>query len=736
LLKNSKKISTICNKYGEDRPSKTMTRIITTALMSLLLLLSSSLPAQQLVVGEHVDAQLIAEMTGVAPGQDTWVALRLDHMEGWHTYWKNPGDAGRATMIDWTLPEGVTAGEIVWPTPKRIELPADLVDFGYEDEIFLLTQISVPATYQGSSVDISANAQWLECEEICIPGGAIVDLSLPVMDAGQISPDPNWAEGFAQTRAALPTSDVSFDASFTISDGSLNILVQATEAVFENARSIRFIPGEHRVFDYISPQEIDYQLSSLQLSQGHHPRLSEAPEEITGLLLVTENNGQQIAYEIAAAPNGLNPADFGVLAANAGTANNPAMGSDTSLLLVFGFALLGGMILNLMPCVFPVLSLKVLSISSNRNASQHEKRLHGLAYTAGIVLAFLILASVLLALQAGGSLIGWGFHLQSPWFVSLLIFLFFLMGLSMSGVVEFGTSVMGMGSDLQDKDGYSGSFFTGVLASVVASPCTAPFMGAALGFAFTQPPVTALAVFVALGLGMALPFLLISFNPALSRLLPHPGKWMLTFKQVLAFPLYATAVWLLWVLGNQAGPNAMALVVGSCVLLAFAAWLYQRRRQVQSPLWRYANALLIILCIVATIGVIRSPFLETSTTSRQLASENANFESYSDARLAELRQGGQPVFVNMTASWCITCLVNERVALSSEAFDQALQENNVAYLKGDWTNNDPEITAVLQRYETSGVPLYLMYPADPDAPAEVLPQILTTGMVLDAIERI
>ncbi len=707
----------------------------TAQLVGLLFACVSLVTHAQVVIGEHVDAELVSEMTGVVPGQDSWIALRLDHMEHWHTYWKNPGDAGRATEINWTLPEGVSVGEIVWPTPKRIELPADLVDFGYEDEIFLLNLISVPANYQENSLKITANTQWLECEDICIPGGAVVNLELPVLTDSQVSKNDKWTEGFAKTRASLPTSDVTFDATFSIAEGKLNILLQATESVFENAEAIRFIPGEHRVFDYVSPQEINYQLSSLQLTQGHHRRLSESPEQITGLLVVTDNNEQTIAYEISAEPDGLNPADFSLLASNTAPALGANSNSDMNILLVFLFALLGGAILNLMPCVFPVLSLKVLSLASSSNSSAKEKRLHGLAYTAGVIAAFLILASVLLTLQAGGALIGWGFHLQSPWFISLLIFLFFIMGLSMSGVVEFGTSIMGVGTELQDKEGYSGSFFTGILASVVASPCTAPFMGAALGFAFTQPAVIALAVFLALGLGMALPFLLISFNPTLSSLLPHPGKWMLTFKQLLAFPLYATAVWLLWVLGKQTGTNGMALIIACCVLLALAAWLYQGRREVTSKFWRLSNALIILLCLITTIGVIRSPMLETQSLTAQ-PSEGAAFEAYSDARLAELRNSGRPVFVNMTASWCITCLVNEKVALSSEEFSDSLAENNVAYLKGDWTNNDPAITEVLRRYETSGVPLYLLYPADPTLPAQVLPQILTTSIVAQAIEKI
>jgi thiol:disulfide interchange protein len=289
-----------------------------------------------------------------------------------------------------------------------------------------------------------------------------------------------------------------------------------------------------------------------------------------------------------------------------------------------------------------------------------------------------------------------------------------------------------VGSDLADKDGYSGSFFTGVLASVVASPCTAPFMGAALGFAFTQTMLVALTVFFALGLGMSLPFLLISFVPALANMLPRPGSWMLTFRQFLAFPLYATAVWLLWVLGRQTGVDAMALVVGCCVLIGIAAWLYQRPTQSN---WRYVEMALILACVAGVFSVLASPMLKTEQ-STVAAVDGENYEVYSDARLAELRNNNQPVFVNMTASWCITCLVNEKVALGSDTVTEALADKDVVYLKGDWTNNDPVITAVLKRYQTSGVPLYLMYPADPNLPAEVLPQILTEGIILDALERI
>ena len=689
----------------------------------------------QPVDGEHVDAQLIAETTTAVPGEILWTALRLDHIQNWHTYWINPGDAGKPTEITWQLPAGVTAGAIVWPTPERFELPAELVDFGYTGEVFLLVPLSVPADFSAASLTVSADVVWLECEEICIPSGAKLNLTVPVDAQSLAVLDSSWQYGFAQTRASQPRADITLDASFSIAAGAIEVLVQATENIFEGASAVTFIPDEHRIFDYNAEQQITSQLSSLQLKQNFHRRVErEPPQRVGGLLLVTDAGGKQLAYQIAAQSAGVDVLQLGgVLAATAG-ADSGIKNSAMPIATVFLFALLGGVILNLMPCVFPILSLKVLSLAVRGDTSLREQRLHGLAYAAGVILAFLSLAVVLLTLQASGAAIGWGFHLQKPWFVGALVFLFFVMGLSMSGVVEFGTSIMGVGGQLQEKDGYSGSFFTGVLASVVASPCTAPFMGAALGFAFTQSMPVALTVFFALGFGMALPFLVLSFVPALARLMPRPGAWMLTFKQILAFPLYATVVWLLWVLGQQTSIDAMALVIAACVLLAFAAWLYQYRHS-HAGFWRHASMLLILLCLAASFSVLRSPLLVARTVSTEVGSSE-NYEVYSAARLATLRAEGKPVFVNMTAAWCITCLVNERIALSTDEVTVAMAEKGIIYLKGDWTNNDPEITAVLKQYETSGVPLYLMFPADALKPAEKLPQILTEGILIDAMSRI
>lgn len=712
--------------------NKLLNRILQCAAVTWL----AAMPLHaQTVEGEHVDAELVPETLAAVPGETLWVALRLDHAEHWHTYWINPGDAGKPTEITWQLPEGVTTGEMVWPTPERFDLPADLVDFGYTGEVFLLTPLHIPAEFAASELGISADVQWLECEDICIPSGASLTLEVPVQN-GSAPLNDAMAYGFADTRSSQPRDDIELTSTFSLAEGEVRLLVQATENIFENADSIAFIPDQHRILDYKADQNITTQLSSLQLNQAWHRRVErDVPERVGGLLLVT-TEGREIAYQVDAGPAGVDMAAFGGLlsAADSGDAGTSFV-SDLSLGSVFLFALLGGLILNLMPCVFPVLSLKVLHLASSSQGHIKQQRLHGVAYAAGVMLSFLALASVLLALQAGGAAIGWGFQLQKPWFVGALVFLFFVMGLSMSGVVEFGTSLMGVGSRLQEKEGYSGSFFTGVLASVVASPCTAPFMGAALGFAFTQSAPVALTVFLALGFGMALPFLVLSFMPNLARVMPRPGAWMLTFRQFLAFPLYLTAVWLLWVLGQQGGETAMAMVVAGCVLLAFASWLWQHRHSSMGIMQQLRMALVLVSTLAAG-SVLFSPLLQSGTGSAMTVSGEENYEPYSADRLAALRSEGTPVFVNMTAAWCITCLVNESVALGSDTITAALAEKGVTYLKGDWTNNDPAITAVLREYETSGVPLYLMFPADPSKPAEVLPQILTENIVLDALERI
>ncbi|MGI9294793.1 MAG: protein-disulfide reductase DsbD family protein, partial [Pseudomonadales bacterium] len=397
--------------------------------------------------------------------------------------------------------------------------------------------------------------------------------------------------------------------------------------------------------------------------------------------------------------------------------------ADQSLLLMVLFAFVGGLVLNLMPCVFPVLALKVMGLVQANHDSPAQRRLHGFSYTAGVLVCFLLVASVLLALRSAGAQFGWGFQLQAPWFVAVLVYLFFTLGLSLSGMLNIGSSWAGAGQRLTEHSGARGSFFTGMLAVVVASPCTAPFMGAALGFALLQPSFIALIIFLALGLGMAAPFLLLVLVPQLAGLLPRPGEWMNTLKEILAFPLYATAVWLLWVIGRQTGANGMAAVVAGCVLIGFAVWLLRPGRNTWGK-WLAAATTITALAILPS-----SLLAQKQATRSTVAAYNAE-------RITELRSAGKAVFVNVTADWCITCLANERVALSTDKVMGAFRDNNIAYLKGDWTNSDPKISALLSAYGRSGVPLYLLFPADRNREAIVLPQLLTPTLVLDALKQI
>jgi len=481
--------------------------------------------------------------------------------------------------------------------------------------------------------------------------------------------------------------------------------------------------------------------SLAQVTHAKARRFLVEDARVPGLLSVAGPDGHPQGYLVNAVPaSAANLSSITALAASAGGASGSSDSGGPGLLMVIVLALAGGLILNLMPCVFPVLSLKVLSFASNSGAAHSQQRLHGLAYTAGIIVTFMVLASILLGLRAGGEAVGWAFQLQSPWFVALLIYLFFVIGLSLSGVYEFGTGLMGAGGSLASAPGYKGSFFTGVLATAVASPCTAPFMGAALGFALSQSWLVAMVVFFFLGLGMALPFLVLSFSPALLKFMPRPGAWMITFKEFMAFPMYATVLWLLWVLGNQTGVNGMAAVVGSCLLLAFGLWLLNKR-SVARPFWRAANAVVAALLFLTVAYTLQSPLLETRTSSAMASANgeegegNAFYEAFSAARLGELQAAGQPVFINMTAAWCITCLANEQTTLSSERVIQAMQDSNITYLKGDWTNQDPEISRVLDEFNRPSVPLYLLYPGAGQDPV-ILPQILTPSIMIEAFGQI
>jgi thiol:disulfide interchange protein DsbD len=668
-------------------------------------LLAAAAPPQ--AATEHVKARLVSGHATVAPGQRFTVALEQDIQAHWHTYWLNPGDSGQATSLEW---QGTQAGPIQWPTPS-VQAIGPLVNYGYEGRPALLMDLTVPAdAAPGSRFKPTAEVRWLVCKDVCIPEQVSLGLDLPV--AAQPQPGPDAAQ-IEEWRAAIPKP-----APFAVQLAAAPQGVRLSGPTAGVTKAY-FFADTWGAVAHSAPQAVKAEGGgwSLDVAAGDEPVPAGKP--LSGVLVLTTPAGEQ-AWTVSApmpegAGKGPGPADLAAPAAEP-TPSAAAPQSDLGLAPALALALLGGLILNLMPCVFPVLSIKALAL-----VKQGNHKAEGLAYTAGVLVSFAALAAVLIALRAGGQQVGWGFQFHSPVFVLVVSYLLFLVGLNLSGLFDIGGSFTGVGSSLATRQGLAGSFFTGVLAAVVATPCTAPFMGAALAFALSQPAVVMLAVFLALGLGLALPFLVLAFWPAAQRWLPRPGVWMDTFKQFLAFPMYAAVVWLLWVLAQQAGPDGVALALGGLVLIAFGLWLL---RVGSGVLARGATVASLALAVGMAAWIKPAPAADVRAES--------TVEAYSAERLAELRAQNKPVFVNMTAAWCISCLVNERVALSRPEVHEAFAKAGVTYLKGDWTREDPKITAVLKAHGRSGVPLYLYY-APGAAEAQVLPQILTPGLVIEAV---
>src|SRR5690554_6747604 len=708
----------------------------------LALVVSTRMAVADVFYGDEIEVELVSESANVVTGQTLWTAVRLKPTEGWHTYSIWPGDSGDATMIhDWQLPAGAIAGDIHWPVPGWVPFPGtDLVTFSYKHEVLLPVPIEVPANLDTDVFHASAHVEWQVCELICLIGDAVVELSLPV-EQGELQPHPRWAAAFAETRESLPREVHNLDALFAVGEDDITFSVTSNEQAFAGATEAWFFPEQRRVLRPGPRRDVTLYPGLVQVTHGQPRRMLTDMQQVPGLLAVQNAQGNVEGYIVSAdvaTTDGLRALAAVAAEHSGGRPGSGGIGGgeSQSLLMVLGLALVGGLILNLMPCVFPVLSLKALSLTSKADAHSSEHRMHGLSYTLGVVATFLVLASMLLALRAGGEAVGWAFQLQSPWFVAVLVMLFFVMGLSLSGVYEFGTGFMGVGSNLTSGTGYRSSFFTGVLATVVASPCTAPFMGAALGYALSQSWVVAMLVFAFLGLGMALPFLILSFSPALMRYMPKPGAWMETFKEVMAFPMYAAGLWLLWVLGVQVGVNGMIAVAFGVLLLALALWILQKGRHATLRWQRVSMAVSLVL-VVAALSVLRTPLLEPHTAVAMSGDEYlTEFEPFASGRIDELRTEGKPVLVNMTAAWCITCLANEQTTLSTRRVQQAMVDYGITYMKGDWTNQDPEISRVLDEFNRPSVPLYILYPGNAAAEPIILPQLLTPAIVIDAFANL
>ena len=663
---------------------------------------------------ENVTARLLAEHNPAVPGQPAELLLSLEIRPGWHTYWRNPGDSGEAPGIDWTLPPGVNAGPLQFPAPELIRV-GPLANFGYSGRALHPVSLSIPADWPvGEPIAVRARAHWLVCEEHCVPESALLELTLRT--AATAGPtDPQAAEAFEKAHAGLPQGRLD-GATLAQSPSGLRLSVPVA-GLGPIASAVHFFPAAWGLIEPAAdqPWRVTGNRLELDLTAGE----AAATAVPGGLLTVRLADGALRSFEVS--PVRETP---GQALAQAAPPTAPAVG----LPLALGLAFLGGLILNLMPCVFPVLAIKALSLAGQGGLSVRERSRHGLAYTAGILVFFAGLTAILLAVRAGGTAVGWGFQLQYPPFVALMADVFLALGLSLAGAVTLGGRLMGLAGG-QVGGGTAGAFGTGALAALVAAPCTAPFMGAALGYALTLAWPLALAILLALGLGLAAPFLALSLVPGLARRLPRPGAWMEHLKQLLAFPLFATAAWLVWVLTVQTGPAGLALVLAGMLALSFGLWVRERTALARRALQRVGDgAALAGVAVALWLGLATAGAMGPGAQAVAPAAQvGLSAEPYLPQRLAQARAQGRPVFVNMTAAWCITCLVNERVALSADQVLTAFRAADVLYLKGDWTNRDPVIGAYLAGFGRSGVPIYVYYP--PGGEPQVLPQVLTpTGV--------
>ena len=667
------------------------------AILLCLVLLAPALgraAESNIVTSPRVTARLVSEQDAVAPGGTLRVGLQLRMAPGWHTYWRNPGDAGVPTSMAFSLPQGAKAGPIAWPAPSR-QTEGNITILGYTGTVLLPVAITAPTT--AGPLPVRVHAAWLVCANICVPEKADFALTLAT---GAAAPSAE-AGLFAQADARMPRPS-PWRATIT-PDGVLRVAgAGITPAA---VRAAWFVPDTGDSVAPGGPQKLTVTDGSLTLAltrgTGFRPG-----QPLAGVLTMHDGGGQRSALEIAATPG--------------------AAVVGTPLWRLLGFAFIGGLILNLMPCVFPVLAIKAAGLARLSGAARGQARASALAYTAGVVVTFLALGGALVAARAAGLAVGWGTQFQIPAFVAVMAWLLFAVGLNLSGVFAVGGQLASAGQSLVAKPGHAGSFFTGLLAVLVATPCTAPFMGAAIAAALAGPPATMLAIFLAMGIGLAAPYLLLAFQPGLAAALPRPGAWMDVLKQTLAFPMYAASAWLVWVASLQSGPSGVLAVGAGLLLVGFAAWavgLAQHRAGAGRRIAQAAAALAGLGAVAILALTIAMPAASAAVAAQP------GVEKFTPARLASLRAAGKPVFVDMTAAWCVTCLVNERLALDTAATRAAFAAHGVTYLKGDWTRQDATISAYLHAHGRDGVPLYVLYPPG-GGPGAVLPQILTQSMIL------
>lgn len=699
--------------------------------MLLGTLFPHSLGAQENDSSPYSDVWLIPEPTSIQPGTPFTVAVYFEMEEGWHNYWRNAGDSGLPTTVEWELPPGFTAGEIQWPVPERI-VAYPLVDYGYSGKVALLVEVSPPASLaDGSSVHLAAMVDWLICKEICLPAYSQVEVEVRVESAPPVA-DPQWAEFFAETMSTIPRSVEGWAATAEVTEGGYRLQMSREADSGALPDTVYFFAAETSVIAHSEPQLLTLDGGELTLDLAGSPYAPQPSPTLTGVLVAEGEEGWDSTGDVKAFW-----VDVPVVGAPQAAAE-PSGGApsqlpperNVSLALALVFAFLGGVLLNLMPCVFPVLSLKLLGAAGQGGGDRSLIRKQGLVFGLGVVASFLLLAALLLALRAGGAQLGWGFQLQSPLFVATMAALFFAIGLNLMGVFEVGAGLTRLGSRPGKTEGYGEALASGVLATIIATPCTAPFMGAALGFALTRSVAETLLVFGFLGLGMALPYVVLSLSPGLLEKLPRPGAWMETLKQLLAFPMFATVIWLVWVFGQQTGVGGATYLLSGLLLVAAAGWMVGR--------WHRTDRRSGVAARAVALGILSMAALLVGRGGDQIAPAMAATEGWHAFNQVELESTlatGRPAFVDFTAAWCLTCQVNERLVLSSEAVMDAFQAHGVALFKADWTRQDPAITIALEALGRSGVPVYALYSGGPGSPPTLLPAILTEEMVLNALSE-
>lgn len=676
---------------------------------------------------DQASVEMIADVAQIVPGESFQVAVHFELDPHWHVYWQNPGSSGLPLELTWELPEGLTAGDIQWPTPQRFDLDG-FITYGFEGAVTFIVPITVDEGLQGDVVTFGVDAFWLICKEMCLPGDAKLSLSLPVDDTSRAS---EHIGRFQQAVESLPAGDMPWQLSASYD-------LEAKEAIIRlNTQSGVPLPSELYFYasqeGVVDPNAVQ-SLSSLDINSA------ELQLSLDGVFIDEPKNGLNGVLQSGEDSWAIDLA-FGEQPAVAPRIFEVESSGFEQRLLDFGLpgflalAFLGGLILNVMPCVLPVLSLKVFSLLKHSGQSKQQALAHGLAYTAGVVLSFIALAGALFALRALGERVGWGFQLQNPNFIVLLVVVFFLFGLNLMGVFEIGTSLIGVDSKVAQRNDVLGSFGMGILAAVVGAPCMGPLVASVSGIAVQANMVTGLLIFGTMGLGLASPFLLLSVFPKLVAYLPKPGVWMESFKQFMGFLLMAAVVFLALVVGRQGGVDAIFAILVVLLVAAMSAWIYGRwAAPVQSKRSKInASALSAMFLIGASFYGIQATKAAYASFGGASQAENGEWQAWSTERVEMELAAGKPVFIDFTATWCLICQVNKKVALRTDDTQALFDAYGVVTLEADWTRYDASITDELERFGRSGVPLYILYA--PNGEVTVLPQSLTNGIIREAVEN-